>query len=530
MGIQHYLLEAAERYPDKPAISEIRKSCSYRTLLEGAKRIAAWLMDERVQTGDRIGILIDDPAEYAMAYFGILMAGGVVVAINSQTSARSLWNVIDDAEISVLLTHGKFSQCIQDITQSMPSLRLIALSGPPQRIVSHPRARCENLTDILHGPQRPGREERVPPDDPDALAQLVYTSGTTGKPKGVMLTHANLMANTRSIVEYLGLTAEERHMVVLSFFYSFGNSILLSHVAAGATMIVHHSMVYPKVVLDLMSRERATGLSGVPSTFAVLLSSAALRSYSFPCLRYIAQAGGPMSPRLAQQVKSAFPDADLYIMYGQTEASPRLSYLHPDDFHRKPGSIGKAIPGVTLLVCDNNGAPVRPGEIGEIVARGDNIMAGYWKDPEATARVLRKEGLWTGDMARLDDEGYLYVVGRNSEIIKSGAHRIGPREIEDVILEHPAVKEVAVFGIDDEILGEAIAACIIKANGAACSSNDILLHCRQILPAYKVPGHIFFVECFPTTPAGKVQKNELKKIVLAAPEACSARREAEGPA
>ena len=513
MGIESYLIEAAERFPEKAAIIQLSRRSTYCELLAGAKSIAAWLLDENAAPGDRIGILIDDPAEYTMAYFGILMAGAAVVALNTQTSARTLQTTINDAEISVLLTHAKFIKYIQAIGSGMPNLRLIALSSPPNHSAPDLPACCANLTDILHGRQHAGREQRRPASNaPGALAQLIYTSGTTGKPKGVMLTHANLMANTRSIIEYLKLTSEERHMVVLSFFYSFGNSLLLSHIAAGATMIVHQSMVYLKVVLDLMVREQATGLSGVPSTFAVLLSFAQLQSYSFPCLRYIAQAGGPMRPRLAQQVKSSFPDAALYIMYGQTEASPRLSYLHPDDFHRKPGSIGKAIPGVTLKLLDKNSAPVKTGETGEIVACGENIMRGYWKDPEATARVLRKEGLWTGDLAKSDDEGFLYIVSRKSEMIKSGAHRIGPMEIEEIILEHPSVQEVAVFGMDDQILGESIAACVIMKAGISCTAKELLLHCRQNLPSFKVPHHVLFFETFSKTESGKIQKNELKKV------------------
>jgi long-chain acyl-CoA synthetase len=513
MGIENYLIEAAARFPEKAAIIQLSRSSTYRELLAGAKSIADWLMDENTAPGDRIGILIDDPAEYTMAYFGILMAGAAVVALNTQTSARTLLNTINDADISVLLTHAKFIKYMQDIGQGMPSLRLIALSSPPKHKGPDLPARCADLTDILHGRQLDGHElRRHASDDPGALAQLIYTSGTTGKPKGVMLTHANLTANTESIIEYLKLTSEERHMVVLSFFYSFGNSIFLSHIAAGATMIVHQSMLYPKIVLDLMVREQATGLSGVPSTFAVLLSFAQLQSYSFPRLKYIAQAGGPMRPRLARQVKSSFPDAALYIMYGQTEAAPRLSYLHPDDFHRKPGSIGKAIPGVTLKLLDKNGAPVKTGETGEIVACGENIMQGYWKDPSGTAHVLKKEGLWTGDLAKSDDEGFLYIVSRKSELIKSGAHRIGPQEIEEIILEHPSVQEVAVFGMDDPLLGESIAACVILKAGISCTAKELLLHCRENLPSFKVPHRVLFFETFPKTESGKVQKNELKKV------------------
>jgi len=285
MGIHHYLLNAAARYPEKQAIIETSKSCSYRELLDGAENMAFWLLDEHTAPGDRIGILIDNPMEYVMAYFGILMAGAVVVALNTQTSERTLLDTINDAEISILLTQAKFLKYFQGIDCAMSSLRLIALSSPPQHSIPDLSARCANLADVLHGQQRLGREHRLPAaDDPGALAQLIYTSGTTGKPKGVMLTHSNLMANTRSIIEYLQLTSEERHMVVLSFFYSFGNSILLSHIATGATMIVQQSMAYPKVVLDLMTREQATGLSGVPSTFAVFLSSSLSRCHRYPPL------------------------------------------------------------------------------------------------------------------------------------------------------------------------------------------------------------------------------------------------------
>jgi acyl-CoA synthetase (AMP-forming)/AMP-acid ligase II len=288
---------------------------------------------------------------------------------------------------------------------------------------------------------------------------------------------------------------------------------MLTHIAAAATMIVLQSMVYPKVVLDLMREHGATGLSGVPSTFALLAASPAARQYAFPGLRYIAQAGGPMSPKLAAEAQSIFPGAAVFIMYGQTEASARLSYLHPDDFAKKPGSIGKAIPGVTLKLLDKQGAPVKPGEVGEIVACGPNIMQGYWQDPAGTAQVLRKEGLWTGDLAKMDAEGFFYIVSRKSEMIKSGAHRIGPKEIEDIILEHPAVRETAVFGIEDGILGEAVAACVVTKQGGSCTAQELLLHCRQNLPAFKVPHRVLLVETLPKTPSGKVIKNELKKIV-----------------
>jgi acyl-CoA synthetase (AMP-forming)/AMP-acid ligase II len=198
-------------------------------------------------------------------------------------------------------------------------------------------------------------------------------------------------------------------------------------------------------------------------------------------------------------------------MYGQTEACARLSYLEPKELIRKMGSIGKAIPGVRLRLLDQKANPVKIGEMGEIVAQGENIMAGYWSEPDKTSLVLRKEGLWTGDLAKEDEEGYFYIVGRKNEMIKSGAHRIAPKEIEEITLEHEAVQEAAVFGVDDAILGESIKACIVLKEGFSCTKKEILLHCRKNLPAYKVPHYINFCTQLPKTLSGKVIKNQLKK-------------------
>ena len=218
-----------------------------------------------------------------------------------------------------------------------------------------------------------------------------------------------------------------------------------------------------------------------------------------------------MSPKLINELKSILPHVDIYIMYGQTEASARLSYLEPEELFRKSGSIGKAIPGVTLEVLNPEGYPVKQGEVGEIVARGENIMAGYWKEPERTAQVLRKEGLWTGDMARIDEEGFIYIVSRKSDIIKSGAHRISPKEIEEIILEYSAVHEAAVVGVEDEILGEAIKACVVLKHGFSCTKRELLSHCHKNLPLYKVPQHIEFREELPKTSSGKIRKIDLKQ-------------------
>ena len=366
------------------------------------------------------------------------------------------------------------------------------------------------LTQLLENEAEPGLDNKLPYRSPCDPAQIIYTSGTTGQPKGVVLRHANLIANSRSIISYLELTDKDRVMAVLPFFYSYGNSLLLTHILVGGSLVVNQSFLYPNVILKQMVEFEVTGFSGVPSTYALLLNRSAIDSFKFPDLRYITQAGAAMSPSLALRLGKVFPGVRIYIMYGQTEASARLAFLEPDKLQQKPDAIGKAIPGVQLRLLDAEGEPVAPGETGEIVARGDNIMAGYWQRPEETAAVLKTEGLWTGDLARQDSDGFFYIVSRKSDIIKSGSHRIGPKEIEDVLAEHPAVHEIAVIGVEDEILDERICACVVLINSAECSAKDLARHCRRELPAYKVPQQFVFLDNLPKTATGKIKKSELK--------------------
>ena len=514
MLLQDYLINSAKQYPDKEAIIQSDSRTTYGEIYEAAQAVGNWLIDEEIQTGDRIAILTEDPVEYVFSYFGILLAGGTVVALNTQTSARTLEYIFNHCRITALVTQAKFSKYFQNSNNVFPALKTIAISGLKDSPINDVSFRSRDLTSLLKKFTRSNAYRKHTDSlSPSAIAQIIYTSGTTGKPKGVMLRHSNLMANARSIVKYLKLNPDERHMVVLPFFYSYGNSILISHFAVHAALVVHQNLVYPNSVFDIMNKENVTGFSGVPSTYAILLNRSSIRNHQFPHLSYLAQAGGAMSPKLAQELKTILPDVQIFIMYGQTEASARLSYLDPHKLLSKADSIGKAIPGVTLHLLNPDGTPVSVGETGEIVAQGDNIMAGYWEDPEGTASVLRKEGLWTGDLARMDDEGYLYIVSRKSELIKSGAHRIGPKEIEEVILEHESVHETAVFGIEDEILGEAIKACIVLKDHAPCTKKEMIIHCRQKLPAYKVPHHIEFLKQLPKTASGKIKKNELKHML-----------------
>ena len=452
MLIQDFLIKSAKRFPNKEALIHTGKRYTYSDILDASSAISNWLLSRNLQPGFRAAILTDDPFEYVTSYFAIINVNGIVVGLNTQTSERTLKTVLNDCKASFIFINIKFKRCLDKIAPSIPSVNWAIVGGFKAEISRINDLELVDREDILTTGHKydSGGFDRFSSTD---IAQIIYTSGTTGEPKGVMLSHLNLVANTNSIVEYLGLTEDDRVMAVLPFFYSYGNSILLTHIAVGGTLVVNQSFMYPNVILDEMVNEKVTGFSGVPSTYAILLNRSAIKKYSFPFLRYITQAGAAMAPNLVQRLKEIFPDVDIYIMYGQTEASARLSYLDPEEINRKAGSIGKAIPGVNLQLLDKTGRPVQVGEIGEIVATGDNIMAGYWQKPEETAQVLRPEGLWTGDLATMDEQGYLFIKSRKNDIIKSGSHRIGPKEIEDIILEHEAVHETAVLGIEDEILG-----------------------------------------------------------------------------
>jgi long-chain acyl-CoA synthetase len=261
-----------------------------------------------------------------------------------------------------------------------------------------------------------------------------------------------------------------------------------------------------------MIQEEVTGFAGVPSTFAIMLNRSNVRNKRFPKLRYLTQAGGPMPPHHARELSRILPETAIYIMYGQTEATARLTYLPPQDLSAKPGSIGKPIPGVEIELITENGAPAHVGEEGEIVAQGKNIMAGYWDNPEETNKVLRNGKLYTGDMATRDCDGYLYLVGRRSDMIKSGAHRISPKEIEEVISELSEVHEVSVVGAYDEILGETVRAVIVLKDGHKPDEKKIQRHCQAKLASFKIPKEVVYVNELPKTSSGKVQRFLLRNL------------------
>ncbi len=508
MIICDYLTRSCERDPSKISVSSESESIDYAALLSRARRFSCAARAAGLRQGDRVVLFTDNSVGYVVSYFGVLLAGGVVVGQSTANKERHLKNIINHCEAAGVVTSGRSIRTLHNVAAECPSLKFLFYDGSFPRETVFQGMTCRELGDIYGGRYDDGFRTTTSPDD---LAQIIYTSGTTGNPKGVMLSHKNLRANTESIIEYLKLTPDDRAMVVMPFYYSYGNSLLLTHIACSGSLVIDNRFAFPRKILERMAEEEATGFAGVPSTFAILLHKAGLGGFGLPSLRYVTQAGGAMSPALTKELRDAVPGADIYIMYGQTEASARLSYLEPERLADKLGTIGKAIPGVTLDVKNEKGAPVVPGEAGEIVARGDNIMMGYWKNPRETQKVIREDGLHTGDLATVDDEGFIYIVSRKSDMIKSGAHRISPKEIEEVIMEDDRVHEVAVVGEPDPVMGETIVALVVSKAGARLDANDLSRLCNRHLPLYKMPKRIEFKKELPKTASGKIKRDLLRR-------------------
>lgn len=457
------------------------------------------------RAGDRVALLLPNSVAYAAAFYGTISLGGVAVPLNTRAPMTRLRHQVEHAGARWLVGM-KSNRTARDLLSSTPEHpTLISPSPAPTPFsagVEHPRM----------------VQARLPIPTPESAACILYTSGTTGRPKGVTLSHRNLLFNNRAIATYLRLTQEDRGITLLPFYYSYGSSVLHSHLLVGASLLLETSLAYPHRVLRRVAEAKVTGLAGVAATFNLLMTRADLENTSLPSLRYVTQAGGRMAPTAIAQLRSSVPHADLWVMYGQTEGTARLAYLPPDQVDRKPESVGVALPG-TRISIRREGAEVTNGELGEVCTAGDHVMIGYWRDTEATAAVIRNGWLHTGDLGYFDAEGHLYIEGRITDIIKAGAERIHPSVIEEVLTALPAVSDCAAFGVPDPLLGERVAAAVVFASGAIVTEREILAHCRRHLTIQETPGRIHVVQALPRTSSGKTQRHRLRELLHPGTEA-----------
>lgn len=499
-NVTDFLLEGKE--PDRTALRLLNKEHSYGELRSAANDIAAYLVELGCQKGDRVILVSDNSFFWVAAYLGTLRAGLVCVPLPISISAEDLKYVLEVTETRVALVQADFAVKTKAHFRQIHVLTDREVSGLPDLLsqTSFVENRL-NSSGLLPG---------LPDICTDDLAALMFTSGSTGEPRGVMVSHRNIMANTESIIQYLGLTENDRIMAVLPFHYCFGTSLLHTHLRVGGSVVVDSRFMYPETILQRMIDTECTGFAGVPSHFQILLRNSSLKKKQFPRLRYVQQAGGHLAPFFIRELQEALPTTQIFVMYGQTEATARLSYLAPEFLDTKLGSIGKGIPGVTLRVLDESGQTVQPGEVGEIVAEGENVAIGYWRAPQESTTSFRNGKLYTGDMATVDEDGFIYIVDRAKDFVKCGGERISCRKIEDQLLECDGLLEAAVVGVPDEVLGEAVKAFVVPRTPNCNGFRESLhLFCKKHMPPQLVPREIVVLQALPKNSAGKVLKRNL---------------------
>jgi acyl-CoA synthetase (AMP-forming)/AMP-acid ligase II len=488
-NIVDYLLEGKE--DSQRALLTLQGEHSYGELRVGSEAIAEHLLTAGGRKGDRVILVSDNSFFWVSAYLGILRAGLVCVPLAPTVSRQDFDYIVETTEPRFAFVQssyvGKCGHRFSEnslMTDDGLSLRSYAASsGTEWPLVEH-----------------------------SDLAALMFTSGSTGQPRGVMVSHSNIRANTESIIEYLGLTDKDRMMTVLPFHYCFGTSLLHTHLRVGGTLVLDHRFMYPEKVLQHMQEAECTGFAGVPSHYQILLGKTSLRKKSFPHLRYVQQAGGHLAPAFLRELREALPGTQIFVMYGQTEATARLSYLPPHLLDDKLGSVGKGIPGVKLSVLNEAGKPVCPGEPGEIVAEGKNVTQGYWRAPEETAVSFRDGKLYTGDQATVDEDGFIQIIGRTRDFLKCGGKRVSCKQLEQQLLEFGDLLEAAVIGVPDEIMGEAVKAFVVARPGVAEVEAPLRRFCKAQLPFQLVPREIVVLQALPKNHAGKVMKEELRGL------------------
>jgi acyl-CoA synthetase (AMP-forming)/AMP-acid ligase II len=470
-------------------------------------------MCEGVSKGERIVLVLENSLEYVISYYGTLKIGAVAVPLSGDLKPDGVTPILREIEPKVVISSVRYERMLRAIDLS--ELKIDSIIIKNSRLDwKDSRLKVINLDEICSEQVNSNIENHIEKSD---LASIIYTSGSTGTPKGVMLSHENIVSNTQSICSYLQLTENDVQMVVLPFFYVMGKSLLNTHFAVGGTVVLNNKFAYPAAVVQQMADEGVTGFSGVPSTYAFLLHRSPIKKYrdKLSALRYCTQAGGHMAGQIKSELRQTLPNhTDIFIMYGATEASARLTYLEPENFDNKMGSIGKPIPGVRIQVMNSIGIEMTPGEQGELVAAGPNVMQGYWKDPEATHKALNQDGYHTGDLGYRDLEGYLFLSGRKDNLLKVGGHRINPQEIEDVLMASGLLFETAVVGLQDSIMGSKLIALSAPLD-RNCTENQLLKYCADRLPKHKIPSAVKMTRSIPKSETGKIDRDKCMEILQA---------------
>jgi len=507
--VQDHLLASADRLPEKVAVSDEWGTCTYAELLDDALRFARVLQDEGLVRGDRVAVYLDNTAQCAASIFGVLLAGGVFTVVNPQTKAEKLEYILRDSEAAFLVAEARSADTAAAATAAAPDLKGVFTNDGDEG-----RRGFLSLREALDAT---APEPRPVPTIPLDLAALIYTSGTTGHPKGVMLSHNNLVFAAGSIVDYLRLGEDDRILSVLPLAFTYGLNQLLLTTRLGATLLLERSFAFPARTLRRVREEEATVFPGVPTIYVTIVGLEHEEPYT--SMRRLTNAAAGLPPALHAGIRRVFPNALLFRMYGLTECQ-RVCYLEPELVDQKPTSIGKAMPGTEAFVLDDLGKPVEPGEVGVLHVRGPHVMMGYWRAPDLTARMLRdgpypgERMLCTHDHFTVDKDGDLYFVDRSDDVIKTRGEKVSSVEVENVLHDVDGIRMAAVVGVPDALLGQIVRAYVVLDEGAQLGEQEILRACRGRLENFMVPKEIVFVADLPRGETGKVRKKSLSREPL----------------
>jgi len=514
--LHHMLRTNARRNPGKEALVHGNRRMTYGEIARQSAGLAYGLQCAGVQRRDRIGIYLDHSIPLVLSIFGISQAGGVFVPINSLLFPDQVVHIVKDCGMKGLITTTSKLPSLVPALQEIPSVEfLVAVSDGAFPDVPYPLYIFEDLCQL--SPPQQCYDAAIEKD----LAALLYTSGSTGQPKGVMLSHAQILAGSSIVTAYLEITAADRILSLLPLSFDAGlNQLMTAFQQQGSLVLINFT--FAREIVEILRHERITGLAGVPTLWSLLAEpSSSLQKQRLPHLRYITNTGGAMPQDVLATLRRTLPTTKIFLMYGLTEAF-RSTYLPPEELDRRPTSIGKAIPNTEILVINEHGQPCRPGEVGELVHRGPTVSMGYWGLPELTARVLRphpfvppelgadEKVCYSGDLVRMDAEGFLYFVGRRDTMIKSSGFRISPTEVEAVLFRSGLIREAAVIGTADRMLGQSIKAFVVAKEEVDLDCEDLLAFCAERMPHYMVPKTVEELDKLPKTPSGKVDYPALR--------------------
>jgi amino acid adenylation domain-containing protein len=519
MLVNEFLERSADSYPDKVALIHEDRRLTYREVENKANSLSHALTQQGLSRGERAAVYLETSVETPIAIFGILKAGGVFLVINPQVKPDKVEYILNDCQVKCLITDSRHLQSIASNLPDCPNLETIIVVDKEYKkykLDSLNRFKFLDFSDITAN----FSTDRPPKKCIDIdLASLIYTSGSTGIPKGVTLTHLNMVSAASSIIEYLENQHDDIIIDVLPLSFDYGLYQVLMAFKFGGTVVLERSFLYPYKLIDLIIKEKVTGFPLVPTIAAILLKLKNLEKFDFRHVRYISNTAQAFPPEHIFKLQKIFPNARIYSMYGLTECK-RVSYLPPAELERRPTSVGIAMPNTQVFIVDEKGQKIEEhGRAGELVVRGANVMKGYWNLPQETAQVLKpgpipgEMMLYTGDLFRKDEEGFLYFISRKDDLIKTGGERVSPKEIENVLHQIDGISEAAVVGVSDEILGQAIKAFVTLKDEVGLTEKDIIKLSSLKLESFMVPKYIEIMEELPKSSHGKVDKKKLKAML-----------------